>query len=193
MPLAVGELKVARADVVEVGVAEDVVVAILGGDARRAPADDDRELRLVVDVLGERGNQDRGVWTYDRRRELREHQRALGRFHSALRRVVAVVQPDANHLAGARDRGEERDVTERKDRTLGAKVRQPGLGRIARDGIVRCVCLGQAGSVEVEPIEVALGRRDAQGFVREVEDLAAGEQCAEAVRRLSSPANRTRG
>ena len=52
-PLAVPELEVARRDVVEAGVAEDVVERVGGCyPARRAP-DDDGELRFVVDLAGQ--------------------------------------------------------------------------------------------------------------------------------------------
>ena len=49
-PLAVAELEVPRGHVVEARVAEDVVEGVGGVDATRRPADDDGELRLVVDL-----------------------------------------------------------------------------------------------------------------------------------------------
>ena len=53
-PLAVAELEVPGGDVVEAGVAEDVVERLGLGDPARRPPDDDGELRLEVDLCRQR-------------------------------------------------------------------------------------------------------------------------------------------
>ena len=56
-PLAVAELEVARRDVVEGGVAEDVLEGVGGRHAAGGSSDDDGELGLVVDLRRQRGSQ----------------------------------------------------------------------------------------------------------------------------------------
>ena len=117
-PLAVGELQVARADVVDADVAADVVERVALGDAAAGAADDDAELGLVVD-LGALGRQDDRLARADERvRPLGEQQRRRRQVGALLLRVVAVVQPDADDLRRTIDR-------ERHGRNLPAPASSP--------------------------------------------------------------------
>jgi hypothetical protein len=81
-----------------------VVERVVLGHAPGLRADDDAELGLVVD-LGRLGRQHDGIAVADQRvGPLREQQRRLREVLAALGRVVAVVEPDADDLAGTRDR-----------------------------------------------------------------------------------------
>ena len=86
-PLPVAELQVAGGDVVGDRVAEHVVECPLGRDPSHPAADDDRELDLPVDPLGEVGvDHDRGAGADHARGELGEDQRSLGRLDARIRR-----------------------------------------------------------------------------------------------------------
>src|SRR5438128_6070230 len=112
-PLPVAELEVARGDVVEAGVAEDVRERVLGADLTRGGADDHAELGLVVDLGRQRGvPSDVVARADDRGRELGEDEWRRWRLRAGLRGVVAVVPPDRDNLARPRDRGEEAELGE---------------------------------------------------------------------------------
>ncbi len=117
MPLAVGELEVTRADVVEVGVAEDGVHRVFGAYLAAAAADDDREFRFVVDFLGVIGEYDIVVGAGDGGWELREDDGGLGDGHAAFDGVIALVESDADDLLRVWYRGAEGDFAQGLDRT----------------------------------------------------------------------------
>ena len=81
-PLDVGELQVARGDVVGDRVAADVGERVLLGDVARFAVDHDRQLDLPVDALGQpAGDPDLVAVADHRRRELAEHERLGRRLH----------------------------------------------------------------------------------------------------------------
>ncbi len=131
MPLLVALLPVACGHVVEDGVTPDVVQRVGPGDGASALADDDRQLRLVVQCIAHARRIPDAVAVRDHRlRHLGEHDRAgrnrIGRrlvgIEAALGellRVVGVVLADAEQVTGRlRDRCE-----------------QPHRGQIQRRGI----------------------------------------------------------
>src|SRR5439155_1588855 len=72
--------------------------ALAGG-----PADDDAELGLVVDLLGDLRDPDRVTVRDQGVRPLGEEERPLGQVDALLLRVVAVVEADADDLLGGLD------------------------------------------------------------------------------------------
>jgi hypothetical protein len=124
-PLPVAELEIARRDVVQAGVAEDVIEGVGLADSTRRPTDDDRQLRLVVDLRGQRRiPADLGPVADHRARPLAEDERGRRRVRAFLVDVITVVAPDGDDLAGARDRAQEHYVPKRA----------PGLGDHGRVG-----------------------------------------------------------
>ena len=100
-PLPVLLLQVARGDVVGAGVAEDDLVGPLRGHLPAEPADDDGQLALVVDPLGQRRRVGDGLPGTDHRgRRLEEDQRLVGHLAAHLAGVLGVVSADRDHLAG---------------------------------------------------------------------------------------------
>ena len=132
-PLAVAELQVARRDVVDARVAEDVVEGIADVDAAGPPADDHAELGLVVHLRCQGGiPADVGPGPDDRRRPLGEDQGRRRRLGAFLLRVVAVVPPDPDHLAWPWHGGEPVEVVERT--TVGRDALGAGGGGQGLDG-----------------------------------------------------------
>src|SRR6185312_4213138 len=78
------ELQLARADIVENGVAGDAGRRLAFADAPRPPADDDGQLGLVVELNDAGWLRDRGAGADDRARELDEDARLLLRGKPAL-------------------------------------------------------------------------------------------------------------
>ena len=99
-PLAVSALQVAGADVVRARVAADDRERRVHADPPRALADDDDELRFGVHVRGLGREDDRVVGPPQRVGELPEEERLARRLGALLDRVVAVVEADADDLAG---------------------------------------------------------------------------------------------
>src|SRR5262249_33599666 len=95
-PLAVAELRVARAHVVGAGVTGNDLQRPLDRDGARRAADHDRELGLGVDVSDPVREHDRVAVATQRVCELAEEERRLRRLGARLSRVVAVVEPDAD-------------------------------------------------------------------------------------------------
>src|SRR5262249_62171441 len=102
--LAADELEVARAHVVDDRIAPDVVERLLLADEARGLADHDTELDFPVELIRAAWSQDRLARIQDRVRPLREDRRLLRDRLVGLLGVVAVVEPDADELAGIRDR-----------------------------------------------------------------------------------------
>ena len=98
-PLQIAPLPASLRDVVAGGDPEDMLGGLFDGYAAGRPADDDDQLALVVDVLGVRWDDDIGVRTDDRGRELGEQARVLG--DAAVADVTAVVRPIAMTLEGS--------------------------------------------------------------------------------------------
>ena len=112
-PLAVGLLDVAGGDVVDADVAANVGADVfVGADLVAAAADDDAELALVVDAVGEGGHADDAVGGEERGWRLEEEERLFGDFVAELGGVVAVVAAYAEDLGGS-DGREEVEVGER--------------------------------------------------------------------------------
>src|SRR3990172_2870199 len=104
--LSVPDLDVTGAHVVQAGVAQHILPRALRGDVACALLDDDGQLRLVVHPRGLGRVDDRVARADERRRGLEEDE-GLGRHGAAhLLGVVAVVQPDADDLAGP-ERGQQ--------------------------------------------------------------------------------------
>ena len=112
-----GELDRSVGDVLADGEADDVVPRIGDADVLAAPADHDEQFAFVVASvaaqLDVRGRTD------DARRELREHERAVGHVHSALGGVSPEVEADSERFLRARYGRAEDDVGEQpRDRRL---------------------------------------------------------------------------
>ena len=93
-PLRGGELHVAGADVVDDGVAVDMVAPFLGGQAKAAVADDEGDLRLVVRLGGVDGKHDWVAGADDGGGQLEEDDRGCGDGHPGLCGVIAIVEAD---------------------------------------------------------------------------------------------------
>ena len=111
------ELPVAGGDVVADGVAADILEGSLPRNMPPLSADHHDELGLIVDLLAHSGQDDGRTMADQGGRVLAEEHRFRRYRHAALGRVVAIVQPDADDLAGSgtgassvrwRDRGERR-------------------------------------------------------------------------------------
>lgn len=103
-PLAIGELQVAGRNVIQAGIAEDILQRVRLCDFARAAADDHGQFGLEVDLLADRVQRDLGVVRCDRVRELGEEQGRFRRLRSALDRVIVIIPPDRDHLARIDDR-----------------------------------------------------------------------------------------
>ena len=94
------ELPVARGHVVADGIAAHVLVGPLPGNMPSLAADDDHQLGLVVDLLADTRQDDRGAmsdqggWVFAEKHGLGRH------WHAALGGVVAIVQADAHNFLG---------------------------------------------------------------------------------------------
>ena len=118
-PLRRHELEIARTDVVDTGVAEDVLAPGGSGNVPPAGTDHDSEFSLVIRLAGVFRQHDRRARAGDRRAEFAEDGRHLRNLHLGLGRVVAVVQPHADDLGRLGDRREQRDGAERDGRRRG--------------------------------------------------------------------------
>ena len=99
------------------GQADDVVPRIGDADVLAAPADHDEQFALVVASVA--AQLDVGGRPDDARRELGEHERAVGHVHSALGGVGPVVETDSERFLRARYGRAEDDVGEQpRDRRL---------------------------------------------------------------------------
>jgi hypothetical protein len=92
-------------------------VVVLRPDPVDLPSDDHDELGLVVHLVARQ--LDRDVGSGKRGGELREHHEVLGMVEVRLVGVVAIVEPDREHLAGIRHRGTEPGGIEPVSRTAG--------------------------------------------------------------------------
>src|SRR5207244_5245688 len=99
-PLDGVALPVAHRAVVVAAVAGDVIPGILLGNPPSGPADDDRDLRLVVEVLRLARPQERLLVAHLRLGEAQEQRRLLGLVAPGLLAVLFVVEADAGDLAG---------------------------------------------------------------------------------------------
>src|SRR5438034_545822 len=117
-PLAVGELQVAGADLVDADVAADGLERLTLRDIADALADDDAQLRFVVDLPSDRRKHDRLSRADERRLPLRKEDRVLGRRDALLGRMVTVVESDADDLAGPVDRLRTHEPTRAISRLL---------------------------------------------------------------------------
>ena len=135
LPAVPRALDVAHAHIVRDRVAEDVVERVALEDIAALPADHDRELHLVVELLGgRRGMAHRRLGTDDRERVLREERRVLGDLLRgrrgpellALGEVLGVVPAHAEHVSLRHDRREEPDRGQR-DRGRGRGPAGPPL------------------------------------------------------------------
>ncbi len=130
-PLRLGELDVARRDVVDDGVAPHVRQRIGLGDVLRRPTDDDAELGFVVDRLAERARPRRRLLVGGQR--VRPQHEDGGRgvgLQAQFAGVRRVVQADGEHHGGSGDRRTEGETLQRDAR----RVR--GCRGHARAGIV---------------------------------------------------------
>ena len=93
------QLPVTGADVVAAGVPQHVVQRLFASDVVAAPADHHGQLRLVVHLVAAQPARQHDVspGVLHRRRQLHEENGLLGRLGARLLRVLAVVQPDAQH------------------------------------------------------------------------------------------------
>ena len=96
----VGGSQVVQAEVVRRGDGCHVLPAVVGGDAPRGLADDERDLALEGEQLGARGAFERLAGCRERRRGLEEVAR-LGRRSPPLRGARGVVEVHGDDLAGS--------------------------------------------------------------------------------------------
>ena len=88
-----------------------------------APPNDNRQLRLVVDLSRQRQvPTNLGPVSDERRRKLGEKRRLSWRRQARLVGMVLVVQPGADDLSGSRHRGQEFDLVQRLPRSGDAKT-----------------------------------------------------------------------
>ena len=103
-PLAGGHLEIARAHVVEDGVAEDVFAPVRFRNVAAALADDHRELGFVIRLGGVLRAARSAARPDDRGGKFREYRRHFGNRHLRFRGMIAVIQADADDLRRPRDR-----------------------------------------------------------------------------------------
>ncbi len=104
------ELPVAGGDVVPAGVTADVLeCGGIVGDVFGGFADDDDEFGFVVDLLGDFGQLDRIAVRDERVGVFREDDGFGGNGFPAFDGVIAIVQPDADDLAGFGNRRQDFD------------------------------------------------------------------------------------
>ena len=113
-PLAVGELQVAGADVVDNGEAQDDVLPVVAVDVLARSPDHDGELALELDAGGPFRDADRGFGADDGCRGLQEDGRweVLRALLEDLLDVVGIVAAHGNDLAG-KDRREQPNLLDR--------------------------------------------------------------------------------
>src|ERR1019366_3976358 len=92
-------LPVARRDVVEHDVTEDMAVGLGGAHMAGGPSDHDAQLAFEVQGMTAGRPDDRVTVGHDRVAELREDERPIGGLAAALGHVIPVVEPDAHDLA----------------------------------------------------------------------------------------------
>ena len=106
LPLTVCELKIARADIVEVRIAEHIIEGASGAHIFRPTPDDNGEFRFVINLrTGGRQNNwlTRGDYGGS---EFREHDRSFRNRHITFSSVIPIVESDADQFPGPRDGSE---------------------------------------------------------------------------------------
>src|SRR5207302_11143539 len=109
-PLDGVALPVTHRAVVVAAIAGDVIPRILLGNSPSSPANDDRDLCLVVEVRRFARTQDRLLVAYLRFAKAQEQRRLLGLVASGLLTVLLVVEADADDLVGIGDHRQPRHV-----------------------------------------------------------------------------------
>jgi hypothetical protein len=143
-PLGRGELNVAGGDVVDDGIAVDVVAPGGGGDAIAAAANDEGELGFVVGLGGVAG-EDYGVaGATDGGGEFEEDDRGGGELHAGLRGVIAVVKSDGEDAGRVGNRGVEAYRIQRKRGAVGGDGQ---AGSNYAEGVTPGVAEGKNGVV----------------------------------------------
>ena len=135
-----------------------MVEGVLARDAPGGRADDHAELDLEVEGVRPGRADDRGAVRDDRVGELGEEDRANRRRPPALRHVIAVVQPDADDLAGeldGRERGQVRTFLAGGRVLSDARSHRPDLFEQGRQPVL--------GEGEVETAAAGLELEDAAG------------------------------
>ena len=106
-------LPIAGRDVVTAGVSGDVFQSALAWDMPTACADDDHELRLVIDFVREPRHDDRIALRPKCRGEFAKHHGLRRRLFAGFLGVIGVVQPNANDFLRFRHRRKEFDAGRR--------------------------------------------------------------------------------
>ena len=126
-------MEIARADVVEVGVAEDVVAPVFGRNVAAALADDEGHLGLVVGLGGVFGQHD-GLAAPDRGGgKLGEDGGHLGDLQFGFEGVGAIVEADTNDFGRAEQRRAQLDGGGFDDLAPG-RIVEPALDAVERIG-----------------------------------------------------------
>ena len=121
-PLPVGELEIPSRDVVCAEVTAYGLERVLLRHVLARRADDDAELRLVVAFRDDGRDHDRVTRPDQRGRVLREEERRGRELDTLLLRVVLVVEPDADDLAGSLDRHHVADPSGRSIVDAGSRL-----------------------------------------------------------------------
>ncbi len=133
LPLRRLELEVPRRQVVEQRVPGHGVEGLVLRDVLAAAADHERDLGLVVHLLGVGGKRHLGVRRGQGVRPLGEEGGRLGRLQAGLLRVRAVVQAQADDLPGGQDRRQQLDVAHGHAVPIGDVAVQRGDPRPAQE------------------------------------------------------------
>ncbi|MCK7518684.1 MAG: hypothetical protein MZV64_13670 [Ignavibacteriales bacterium] len=162
-------LQVAGGHVVRARHAQDVRRGRRRRDARRAPADDNRHLGLVIDPAEARGQPDRIAGRDDGRGRLEEDHRLDRQRLALLRRVVLVVEADGDDLARhhrrqhAHGRRERCPVGRRRSRS--AASYWPKMSPLTSESTPPRSTAYRASALPLDPVDaihpsILLGARD---------------------------------
>ena len=141
-------------------VAGDVIHRPFLGDVTAGLADDDAELALEIELVGDTRLQDRRAVRGEARRETREHARPFGSAVFQHLVISAVVPPDAKDLLGRRDGKHELDLVETEIRIPARLDLDPGQCEAGDRALQRRVLLADA----CAEIDDAAVRHDAVAF-----------------------------
>jgi hypothetical protein len=146
-------LHVAGADVVDDGVAVNVVEGFIGGDAIASATDDEGKLSFVVRLGGVDGEDNRIAWADDGGGQLHEDDRSFWEGEAGFEGVVTIVEADEEDSGWIEERGVEADFAERVGGVIAADIDRGESGGDGGEGV------GVAGGAKIDDLVGFLEKR----------------------------------